>query len=49
VEIRTELAIPETERETYAAMYLWAWTQVSALLAGINGAVNGAGGLMIRS
>lgn len=49
VEIRCELAVPDENRGTVSEQYSWVWTQVSALLAGINGAVQGAGQLMADS
>lgn len=49
IEVRVELAIPEANRLTYSAQYSWVWTQLSSLLAGINGAVNGSGGLMMTN
>lgn len=49
VELVFEIGIPETERETFQGEYRYAWTQASAILAGINGAVNGSGQLMLRS
>lgn len=49
VEAVFEIGVPEQERVTYGDEYRWAWTQASAILAGINGAVNGSGQLMLRS
>jgi hypothetical protein len=49
IEARYEIAAPETLVNDYQEQYLWTWQQVSALMAGINGAVNGSGGLMLRS
>lgn len=49
VEIRCELAVPEANRATISEQYSWVWSQVGSLLAGINGAVNGAGQLMVDS
>lgn len=48
VELRTEIPIPEEHRETYADRYRYAWQKFSAIAAGINGAVNGSGQLMLR-
>lgn len=49
VEIRCELAVPKDNQTSYADEFVWVWQQCSALLAGINGAVSGAGGLMADS
>ena len=49
VEAVFEIGVPEVERETYQDEYRYAWTQASAILAGINAAVNGSGQLMMRS
>ena len=49
IEARYEIAAPETLVNDYQEQYLWTWQQVSALMAGINAAVNGSGGLMLRS
>ena len=49
VEARYEIAPPEAIRDDYQAQYLWTWQQVADLMAGINSAVNGSGGLMLRS
>lgn len=49
IEIRCELAIPTEYQHSVSSQYEWTWTQVSALLAGINGAVNSAGQLMAES
>lgn len=48
-EIRCEFPIPVDDRQTYEDEYIYAWTQLSAMLAGINGAVHDAGQLMIDS
>ena len=48
IEVRIELEVPEEERCSYQRQYIWTWQQVSALLAGINGAVGQSGGLMIE-
>jgi hypothetical protein len=49
VEAIFEIGVPETEQETFQDEYRYAWTQASAILAGINAAVNGSGQLMLRS
>lgn len=49
VEIRCELAIPEEKQASISDQYSWVWEQVSSLLNGINGSVNGAGQLMAES
>lgn len=43
-----DLSIPESERSSIAAQYIWTWQKFSEVLAGINGAVNGDGGLMLK-
>lgn len=42
IEIRCELEVPEVNRSTFSAQYVWVWTQYSAILAGIAGAVGGS-------
>lgn len=49
VEIRCELAIPPANQKTFSDEWRYAWQKCSAILAGINGAVGGSGGLMARS
>ena len=49
VEIRMELAIPDDKQETYETEWVWMHEQLAAMLAGINGAVQGSGQLMLRS
>ena len=49
VEARFELAVPEDKIADYSQQFSWVWHQVSALLADINGAVNGSGQLMLRN
>ena len=44
-----EISVPETERVTFQDEYRYAWTQASAILAGINAGVNGSGQLMLRT
>jgi hypothetical protein len=46
IEMRFELAVPIDNQTSYADQFVWVWDQVSDLLAGINGAVGGSGGLM---
>lgn len=48
-EMRFYLEMPEAEKTTYSTQYLWVWQQFSAMLAGIDGAVGGAGQAMIDS
>jgi len=48
IEVRVELEVPPEETSTYAKQYIWVWTQFGNILAGIMGAVGGAGQLMIR-
>jgi hypothetical protein len=48
IEIWTEFPVPDDQQETYAMQYVWVWTQVSAIIAGINGAVGGSGGLALN-
>jgi hypothetical protein len=48
-EIRCEFPIPKDNRLTYSDEYLYAWGFLSDMLAGINGAVGGAGQLMADS
>ncbi len=38
-EIRCEFPIPEANRQSYSDEYVYAWTQLSAILAGINSGV----------
>ena len=49
VEARFEIAVPEDKIADYSQQFSWVWGQVSALLADINGAVNGSGQLMLRN
>ena len=49
VEARFEIAVPEDKIAVYSQQFSWVWQQVSALLADINGAVNGSGQLMLRN
>ncbi|MGV2337614.1 MAG UNVERIFIED_CONTAM: hypothetical protein LVR18_27220 [Planctomycetaceae bacterium] len=49
VEAVFEIGIPTEEQVTFQREFRYAWTQASAILAGINGAVNGSGQLMMRS
>jgi hypothetical protein len=49
VEAVFEIGVPETERVTFQDEYRYAWTQASAILAGINASVNGSGQLMLRT
>lgn len=48
VDVRIELEIPPDNRGTYSEQGTWFWQQLSALLAGITGAVGGGGQLMFR-
>lgn len=48
-EIRFYLEMPDAEKATYGTQYIWIWTQFSAMLAAINGAVGGAGQAMISN
>lgn len=49
IEIDVQLAVPEANQATISDQYSWVWSQAGSLLAGINGAVNGAGQLMVDS
>lgn len=48
-EIRFYMEMPDAERATYGTQYIWIWTQFSAMLAAIDGAVGSAGQQMIDS
>lgn len=48
VTLRMELEIPDENRTTYSTQGRWFWQKLSAMLAGINGAVNISGGLMLE-
>jgi hypothetical protein len=48
IEIRVELDVPEDQRTTYSTQYVWVWGKFGELMAGINGAVDGSGQLMIE-
>lgn len=48
VNVTIELEIPEFNRNTFSTQAVWYWTQLSSLIAGINGAVNNSGGLMFE-
>lgn len=48
IRIHVELPIPPDNQETYSARYRYAWQQFGSMMAGINGAVNGSGQLMLR-
>lgn len=49
IEIRIELEIEQDYRGSFVDQYRWSWTKISAILAGINGVVNGSGQMMVRS
>ena len=49
IELRFEVEPPDEERATFSDQYLWVWQQWSAVMAGINGAINGAGQLMVTA
>lgn len=46
VEMIFELAVPPANQTTYETQYEWVWEKLSAILAGIAGAVQGSGQLM---
>jgi len=46
---RFDLSMPAEHHNSYGAQYVWAWEQLSSILAGINSAVGGSGQLMLRS
>lgn len=46
IDLIFELEVPEANRTTYETQYVWVWEKLSALLAGIAGAVQGGGQLM---
>ena len=48
-ELRFYLEMPDAEKASYAAQYIWIWQQFSAILDGINGAVGGSGQAMINN
>lgn len=48
IRLHTEIPVPSDNQETYAARYRYAWQQFSSMMAGINGAVNGSGQLMLK-
>jgi hypothetical protein len=49
IKARFEIPIPEEHQLSYSDRYVYAWEKMSAILAGINGAVNGSGQLMLQN
>ena len=49
IELRFEVEPPEENRATFSDQYLWAWGQWGSVMAGINGAINDAGELMVQA
>lgn len=48
-ELRFYMQMEEDEKASYSTQYAWIWTQLSAMLAAIDGAVGDAGETMIQS
>lgn len=48
-ELRFYLEMPDAEKNSYGAQYIWIWQKFSAMLDAINGAVGGAGQSMIST